>query len=74
MRRACFGTRVSRNNGNIRYRPDPKAKPEFVHTLNASGVALPRLVVCILENYQQPDGTITVPEALRPYLGVDAIA
>ena len=59
---------------NIRYRPEPKAKPEFVHTLNASGVALPRLVVCILENYQQPDGTITVPEVLRPYVGVDAIA
>ncbi|OFX15079.1 MAG: serine--tRNA ligase [Armatimonadetes bacterium RBG_16_58_9] len=58
---------------NIRYRPEPKAKPEFVHTLNASGVALPRLVVCILENYQQRDGTIVVPEALRPYMGVDKI-
>lgn len=58
---------------NIRYRPEPGAKPEFVHTLNGSGVALPRLVVSILENYQQADGTIVVPEALRPYMGVDVI-
>lgn len=58
---------------NIRYRPEPGAKPEFVHTLNGSGVALPRLVVALLENYQQPDGTIVVPEVLRPYVGVDVI-
>ncbi len=58
---------------NIRYRPEPGAKPEFVHTLNGSGVALPRLVVSILENYQNNDGTITVPEPLRPYMGVDVI-
>ena len=58
---------------SIRYRPEPGAKPEFVHTLNGSGVALPRLVVSILENYQQADGTIVVPEALRPYMGVDVI-
>lgn len=59
---------------NIRYRPEPGAKPEFVHTLNGSGVALPRLVVSIIENYQQPDGTIVVPEALRPYVGTDVIS
>lgn len=59
---------------NIRYRPEPGAKPEFVHTLNGSGVALPRLVVSIMENYQQADGTIVVPEVLRPYMGTDIIA
>ncbi len=59
---------------NIRYRPDSKAKPEFVHTLNGSGVALPRLAVCIMENYQQADGSIVVPEVLRPYMGTDVIA
>ena len=59
---------------NIRYRPEPGAKPEFVHTLNGSGVALPRLVVSLLENYQQADGTIVVPEPLRPYMGVDMIS
>ncbi|MCE5199133.1 MAG: serine--tRNA ligase [Armatimonadota bacterium] len=58
---------------NIRYRPEPKGKPEFVHTLNGSGVALPRLVVSLMENYQQADGTIVVPEVLRPYMGVDVI-
>lgn len=59
---------------NIRYRPAPGEKPEFVHTLNASGVALPRLVVSLLENYQRPDGTVEVPEVLRPYVGTDVIA
>ncbi|MCE5322468.1 serine--tRNA ligase [bacterium] len=59
---------------NIRYRPEPKAKPEFVHTLNGSGVALPRLVVSLIENYQQPDGSIIVPEVLRPYMNADRIS
>lgn len=58
---------------NIRYRPEPGAKPEFIHTLNGSGVALPRLVVSLIENYQQADGTVVIPEVLRPYMGVDAI-
>ncbi len=58
---------------NIRYRPEPGAKPEFVHTLNASGVALPRTVAALLENGQQPDGSVLVPEALRPYLGTDRL-
>jgi len=57
----------------IRYRPEPGGKPELVHTLNASGVALPRTVVAILESYQEEDGSVTVPEVLRPYLGVDRI-
>jgi seryl-tRNA synthetase len=59
---------------NIRFRPEPGAKPEFVHTLNASGLALPRTVVAILETYQNEDGSVTVPEVLRPYLGADRIA
>ena len=58
---------------NIRYRPEPGAKPEFIHTLNGSGVALPRLVVSLIENYQQSDGSIVLPEAIRPYVGVDVI-
>lgn len=53
----------------IRYRPEAGAKPEFVHTLNGSGLALGRTVAAILENYQQADGTVTVPEVLRPYMG-----
>jgi len=53
----------------IRYRPDKKNKPVFVHTLNGSGLAVGRTVVAILENYQQKDGSVIVPEALRPYMG-----
>ena len=53
----------------IRYRPEPKAKPRLVHTLNGSGLAIGRTRVAILEQYQQADGTVVVPEALRPYLG-----
>lgn len=54
---------------SIRYRQDEKAKPEFVHTLNGSGLAVGRTVVAILENYQQPDGSVVIPDALRPYMG-----
>ena len=54
---------------NIRYRPEPGAKTRFVHTLNGSGLALPRVVIAIMENYQQADGTIVVPEVLRPWMG-----
>ena len=54
---------------NIRFRRKKGTKPEYVHTLNASGVALPRTVIAILENYQQPDGSILIPEVLRPYMG-----
>lgn len=54
---------------NIRFRREPKAKPEFVHTLNGSGLAIGRTVAAILENYQQKDGRVRIPEALRPYMG-----
>lgn len=54
---------------NIRYRPEPKAKPEFVHTLNGSGLAVGRTVAAILENYQREDGSVEIPEVLRPYMG-----
>jgi seryl-tRNA synthetase len=53
---------------NIRYRPQPKSKPEFVHTLNGSGLGMPRVMIAVLENYQQADGSIAVPEVLRPYM------
>lgn len=54
---------------NIRFRRDTKSKPEFVHTLNGSGLAIGRTVAAIMENYQQEDGSIVIPEALRPYMG-----
>ena len=53
---------------NIRYRPEPGAKLRFIHTLNGSGLALPRVLIAVLENYQQPDGTILIPEVLQPYM------
>jgi seryl-tRNA synthetase len=55
---------------NIRYRPEPGAKPQLVHTLNGSGLALPRVLIAVLENYQQADGTVLIPEALEPYMKV----
>lgn len=58
---------------NIRFKRDEKAKPELVHTLNGSGLAVGRTVVAIMENYQQEDGTILIPEALRPYMKCDVI-
>ena len=64
---SCFEDFQARR-ANIRYR-DAKGKPRFVHTLNGSGVALARLVVAIMENGQQPDGSIVLPEAIRPYMG-----
>ena len=57
----------------IRYRPEAGAKPELVHTLNGSGLALARTVAAILETYQQPDGRLEVPQALRPYMRVDVV-
>ena len=54
---------------NVRYRPEQGAKPRFVHTLNGSGLALPRTMIAVMENYQQADGSILVPEVLRPYMG-----
>ncbi|MDD3336260.1 MAG: serine--tRNA ligase [Eubacteriales bacterium] len=58
---------------NIRYRESPKDKPQFAHTLNGSGVAVGRTVAAILENYQNEDGSVTVPEALVPYMGTTII-
>lgn len=57
----------------IRFKRDKKSKAEYVHTLNGSGLAVGRCLAAILENYQQADGTVVVPEALRPYMGVDVI-
>src|SRR5580692_1896724 len=58
---------------NIRYRPEGKNKTEFVHTLNGSGLAVGRTWVAIVENYQQADGSVLIPEALRPYMGADRV-
>jgi len=58
---------------NIRFRRGPKAKPEFVHTLNGSGLAIGRTVAAILENYQEEDGRVRVPKVLQPYMGVEYI-
>ncbi len=58
---------------NIRFRPEPKSKPEFVHTLNGSGLAVGRTVAAILENYQLEDGSVEIPEVLRPYMGNIAV-
>jgi len=59
--------------GNIRYRPAPKAKPEFAHTLNGSGLASSRVFAAIVETYQQADGSVVLPDALHPYVGTDVI-
>ena len=58
---------------NIRYRPEDGGRPRFAHTLNGSGLALPRVMIAVLENYQQPDGSVLVPEALHPYTRFDTI-
>ncbi len=58
---------------NVRYRPGVGERPRFVHTLNGSGLALPRVIIAILENNQQPDGSVVIPEVLRPYTGFDTI-
>jgi seryl-tRNA synthetase len=58
---------------NIRYRPAPNAKPEYVHTLNASGVAFPRCIVALLEQGQEADGSVRLPDALVPYVGVERL-
>lgn len=59
---------------NIRYRPAAGEKPRFVHTLNGSGLAFPRVIAAILEHHQQPDGSVAVPAPLRPYMGTDVLA
>ena len=59
--------------GNIRMKRTKDSKPEYVHTLNGSGLAVGRTVVAILENYQNEDGTVTIPEVLIPYMGTNII-
>ena len=66
-------TSFQARRANIRYRPEAGAKPEFVHTLNGSGLALARVVVALLETYQQADGSVLIPDALVPYFGADRI-
>jgi seryl-tRNA synthetase len=58
---------------NVRYRPSADDRPQFVHTLNGSGLALPRIMIGVLENYQQADGSILVPEALQSFVGQKVI-
>jgi seryl-tRNA synthetase len=58
---------------NTRFRPEGGGGPAFINSLNGSGLALPRIVIAILENYQQADGTVSIPEVLRSYTGFDSI-
>ena len=58
---------------NVRFRPEPGARPQFAHTLNGSGLALPRVLIALMENYQQPDGSIAIPQALHPYTRFEVI-
>ena len=64
---------VQARRAKIRYRPDGTGKPQFVHTLNGSGLAVGRTLIAILENNQEKDGSVTVPSALRQYMGTDRI-
>src|SRR5260370_6291335 len=57
----------------IRFKPKSGGKSDFVHTLNGSGLAVGRTWIAVVENYQQPDGSIVIPEVLRPYMGIDRI-
>lgn len=69
---ANFGDFQARR-ANLRFRPQGGGKPEFLHTLNGSGLALPRIMIAVLETYQQEDGSVVVPEVLRPYLGGESL-
>ena len=67
---SCSNTEAFQaRRANIRFRPTEGKKTQFVHTLNGSGLGMTRVIIAILENYQQPDGSVIIPEALRPYLG-----
>ena len=67
---SCSNTETFQaRRANIKYRPDGTGKAEHVHTLNGSGLAVGRTLIAILENYQQVDGTVVVPDVLRPYMG-----
>ncbi len=70
---STFGDFQARR-ASIRFRPAPGEKPEFVHTLNASGVAFPRTIAALLENHQQADGSVRLPQALVPYMGTDRLS
>jgi seryl-tRNA synthetase len=65
---------VQARRANIRYQPAKGENTRFVHTLNGSGLAFPRTIACLLEQHQNADGSVTVPPALRPYLGSDRLA
>ena len=67
LRAACHHTTARR--AQIKFRPDGPGKPQFAHTLNGSGLAVGRTLIAILENYQQKDGSVLIPEVLRPYMG-----
>jgi seryl-tRNA synthetase len=71
--RARIITDFQARRASIRYRPEGGKKTELVHTLNGSGLAVGRTWVAIVENYQQADGSVLVPEVLRPYVGADVI-
>ncbi|MEO7502455.1 MAG: serine--tRNA ligase [Gemmatimonadaceae bacterium] len=70
---SCF-TDYQARRGNIRYRPAEGGKPRFVHTLNGSGLAFPRILASLLEHHQNPDGSVTLPDALKPYVGADRLS
>lgn len=70
---SCF-TDYQARRANIRYRPAKGEKPRLVHTLNGSGLAFPRTIACILEHYQNSDGSVTVPDVLRPYVGLERLS
>ena len=66
---SCSNTEAFQaRRANIKFRPEGTGKTDFVHTLNGSGLAVGRTLIAILENYQQADGSVTIPEALRPYM------
>jgi seryl-tRNA synthetase len=70
---SVFGDFQARR-ANIRFRPAPNEKPRFVHTLNGSGLAFPRVIAALLEHHQQSDGTVVLPEPLRAAMGADVLA
>jgi seryl-tRNA synthetase len=72
---SCSNTEAFQaRRANIKFRPQGSGKAEFVHTLNGSGLAVGRTLIAILENFQQKDGSIVIPSALRPFFGADRIA
>ena len=67
---SCSNTEAFQaRRANIKFRPESGGKPDFVHTLNGSGLAVGRTLIAILENYQEADGSVVVPDALRPFMG-----